>query len=112
MTPLTSIKLLHTAIWAFFAAAILALPWLGLTQRFPWALAVGLFVALETAVLAANRGHCPLTAVAARHTPDRAPNFDIYLTRWLAQHNKTIFGSLLSQASCLSCGAGGRPSGS
>ena len=23
---------------------------------------------------------------------DRAPNFDIYLPRWLAQHNKTIFG--------------------
>ncbi len=94
MSPLTTVKLLHTVIWVLFSACILSLPWLGLTQRFSWAVAVGLFVAIETAVLAANRGHCPLTAVAARHTSDREPNFDIYLPRWLAEHNKTICGSL------------------
>jgi hypothetical protein len=41
-----------------------------------------------------NQMHCPLTPVAARYTDDRAPNFDIYLPRWLAQHNKTLFGGL------------------
>lgn len=33
-------------------------------------------------------------ALAARYTEDRAPNFDIYLPRWLAQHNKALFGTL------------------
>jgi hypothetical protein len=45
-------------------------------------------------VLAVNGRHCPLTAVAARHTADRRDNFDIYLPEWLARHNKTVFGAL------------------
>jgi hypothetical protein len=35
-----------------------------------------------------------LTGIAARYTPDRRPNFDIYLPEWLALHNKQIFGAL------------------
>jgi hypothetical protein len=31
--------------------------------------------------------------VAARYTPDRQDNFDIYLPLWLARHNKLIFGA-------------------
>lgn len=41
-----------------------------------------------------NRGRCPLTDVAARHTADRQDNFDIYLPVWLARYNKLIFGAL------------------
>ena len=37
---------------------------------------------------------CPMTAVAARYTTDRADNFDIYLPLWLARYNKHIFGGL------------------
>jgi len=94
MRPLTSVKLLHTLIWGFFAACILSLPFLGATRRFDWALAVAALVILESAVLAANRGKCPLTNVAAQYTADRQANFDIYLPRWLAQHNKVIFATL------------------
>ena len=44
--------------------------------------------------MALNKWSCPLTAVAARYTEDRRPNFDIYLPEWLAKYNKHIFGPL------------------
>jgi hypothetical protein len=88
------IKLLHTAVWALFAGAIVAIPiaaWLD-----AWRLAVGLIVLVsaECVVLAANRMRCPLTGIAARYTEDRQDNFDIYLPLWLARYNKHIFGPL------------------
>ena len=45
-------------------------------------------------MLLLNRWSCPLTAVAARYTPDRRANFDIFLPLWLARNNKLIFGTL------------------
>ena len=61
-------------------------------------LAIFALVWLEVAVLAANDLHCPLTAIAARHTGDRAPNFDIFLPECLARWNKHIFGTLFAVA--------------
>ena len=49
---------------------------------------------VEVVVIAANAWRCPLTAVAARYTDNREPNFDIYLPGWLARYNKEIFGPL------------------
>ncbi len=100
MTPrsderaLMAVKLLHTAIWAFFAACVLALPVLGWVRRFDAALAVTVLILGECAVLAMNRGRCPLTNVASRYTDNRADNFDIYLPLWLARYNKQIFGTI------------------
>jgi hypothetical protein len=91
---LVLVKLLHTAIWAFLAGVILALPVLGLRRRFGWALALTGVVVLECGALLVNGGKCPLTTLAARFSANRADNFDIYLPLWLARHNKTIFGSL------------------
>ncbi|MBZ0250662.1 MAG: hypothetical protein K8F93_13485 [Burkholderiales bacterium] len=91
---LTLIRTAHTAIWAFFAGCILAIPaaaWLGRHEVAAWLIAI---VFVEVAVLVANRWRCPLTAVAARYTEDRRDNFDIYLPAWLARHNKAIFGGL------------------
>jgi hypothetical protein len=92
--PLIAIKTLHTMVWAGFVGCIVLAPaaaWLG---RFDWALAFILAVLVECSVLALNQGKCPLTAVAARHTANRADNFDIFLPLGLARHNKTIFGAL------------------
>ena len=89
---LTAIKLLHTLIWAFLAASILALPILAVWRRFRWAAILTVIVLLECVVLAADGGRCPLTDVAARFTVDRNSNFDIYLPNWLAEHNKVVFG--------------------
>jgi hypothetical protein len=80
------------------AACIVAIPIVGLGRRFKWALILRVVVLLECGVLAVNRGHCPLTDVAARYTRERADNFDIYLPSWLARHNKGIFGTLSSPA--------------
>lgn len=91
---LIAIKLLHTVIWAFMAASIIALPFLAVLRRFRWAAILTVIVLLECIVLAANRGRCPLTDLAARYTDERASNFDIYLPNSLASHNKTIFGTL------------------
>lgn len=91
---LISIKLLHTAIWAFMVGCVLALPVVGLKRRFKWAMILTAIILVECGVLALNSGRCPLTNVAARFTSERVDNFDIYLPNWLARHNKTIFGTL------------------
>jgi hypothetical protein len=93
---LTTIKLLHTLIWALLAGSILAIPVLGALRRFRWAAVLTVVVLLECVVLAVNGGRCPLTDLAARFTIDRTPSFDIYLylPNWLAERNKLIFGAL------------------
>ena len=94
MTKLVQIKLLHTAIWCFFAGCIVAIPIVGVRGLYAWAAVLIGFVLVECGVLAANRGSCPLTGMAARHTEQRSANFDIYLPVWLARYNKAIFGTL------------------
>ncbi|MDP1823740.1 MAG: hypothetical protein Q8L48_10870 [Archangium sp.] len=88
------IKALHTVVWAVLAGGILAIAPLAIAGHFGVVLGITIAVLLETVVLAVNGWRCPLTPWAARYTEDRAPNFDIYLPRWLAQHNKTIFTGL------------------
>ena len=88
------IKLLHTAVWFFFAGCIVVIPVAGMLRQFVWAAIFSGLVLIECTILAVNRCRCPLTDVAARHTADRQDNFDIYLPLWLARHNKTIFGTL------------------
>jgi hypothetical protein len=93
---LVGIKLLHTAVWLFFAACIMAIPFAGALHQFRWASALSGLVLIECAVLALNRGRCPLTDLAGRYTEERPDNFDIYLPLWLARNNKTIFGTLFA----------------
>ena len=91
---LTLIKLGHTVVWAVFVGCILGIFVFAHDARFVWAFVLIAVVMGEVIVLALNAMRCPLTAIAARYTTDRAENFDIYLPRWLARHNKTIFGTL------------------
>jgi len=91
---LAAIKLLYPVIWAFLAASIFALPVADMLRRFLWAAPLSLIILLECGVLAVNGGRCPLSDLAARYTDERAGNFDIYLSNWLASHNKAIFGML------------------
>lgn len=91
---LVRVKLLHTAVWIFFVACIVAIPVAGALGQLRIAAVFSGLVFIECAVLALNHGRCPLTNVASRYTEERADNFDIYLPLWLARHNKTIFGTL------------------
>ena len=93
-SALRAIKLAHTAAWAFFVAAIVAIPLAAWHDRFGWALVAAIIVAGEVMVLALNDMRCPLTPIAARYTSDRSDNFDIYLPRFVARYNKEIFGTL------------------
>jgi hypothetical protein len=93
---LVGIKLLHTAIWLFFAACIATIPFAGAWRLYRLAAILTALVLVECAVLAMNRGRCPLTQVASRYTEDRKDNFDIYLPLWLARSNKKIFGTVLA----------------
>ncbi len=96
MHPLVRIKLLHTAIWAIMAAAILYVLYSGLTGNVITLTWISLALALgECVVIVLNKWTCPLTPLAAQHTTSREPNFDIYLPLWLAKHNKGIFGTIL-----------------
>lgn len=88
------VKGVHTAIWAFFVACIMAVPVAAHFGRFRLAAIATGFVLLEIAILAVNRWKCPLTAIAARYTEDRRDNFDIHLPLWLARYNKHVFGPL------------------
>ena len=93
-TTLTSIKLVHTAVWVLLVACIIALPICGKLRRLRWAAGLGAVITLECVVLALNHFRCPLTDLASGYTTDRADNFDIYLPLWLARHNQLIFGTL------------------
>ena len=92
--PLRAIKAFHTLVWAFFAGAILAIPFAAWRQEFTWVAGLTAVVMVEVTILALNRMRCPLTAIAARYTEDRRANFDIYLPLWLATYNKQVFGVL------------------
>jgi hypothetical protein len=91
---LRRVKLLHTAVWAIFASCILAIPLAAASGALRLAFGLVAIVAIEVVVLLVNGFRCPLTGIAARYTPDRQDNFDIYLPLWLARHNKLIFGAL------------------
>jgi len=88
------VKLVHTAIWALMATAIVAVPIAAMLGRFRVAGCLSVLIIAECLVLLLNGGRCPLTDLAARFTSDRSVNFDIFLQPWLAEHNKLIFGSL------------------
>ena len=90
------IKMIHTIAWTVFASSIVAIPVVTLTGSLRSALWLSLLVWVEVLILASNRLRCPLTGVAERYTKDRSDNFDIFLSTWLARHNKLIFGSLFA----------------
>ena len=84
-SALARIKLLHTVIWFFFATCIVAIPFAGALHQFGVAVVLSGLVLVECAVLAVNRGRCPLTDMAGHYTEERVDNFDIYLPAWLAR---------------------------
>ena len=88
------VKFVHTVVWSFFAACIVALPIASLLGEYVLAASLAAVVLVEVVVLALNNMRCPLTGVAAQYTVDRRPNFDIFLPEWLARYNKVIFGAL------------------
>jgi hypothetical protein len=100
---LITIKIIHTAVWAFFVACISAIPVTAHLGQFKLTACSIAAVLFEVVVLLVNRWNCPLTGVAARYTSAREDNFDIYLPLWLAKHNKLIFGWLFVAGLIYAC---------
>ena len=93
---LVTVKVLHTAVWAFFNAVLIYLFYAVLTQQVGTLFWVGVgFIILECTVLVINKWTCPLTPIARRYSDSQKHNFDIYLPEWLAEHNKTIYTILV-----------------
>ena len=88
------VKTAHTVVWAIFAGSIIATPICTYSERIDISFVLIGFVMVEVLILAFNKFKCPLTGIAARYSPDRLDNFDIFLPLWLAKYNKEIFGTL------------------
>ena len=65
---LRSVKLAHTAIWAFFVSCILGIPFVAWWGHYRTAALLVAIVALEVTVLVFGRMRCPLTTLATRYT--------------------------------------------
>jgi hypothetical protein len=92
---LLSIKILHTAIWAFFVGVIFYILYSGITNSitvYTW-IGIGLILG-EGIVLLIFKMFCPLSVLARRYSDSTKDNFDIFLPNWLARHNKVIFTTI------------------
>jgi len=93
-TVLIAIKVVHTVVWIFFVACILAVPVAAGLHKFRLSALFAVLVLVECLVLAVNRCRCPLTDLAVRYAPEDSANFDIYLPKFVAKYNKQIFGTI------------------
>jgi len=92
---LTIVKVIHTTIWFLYVIIILYIAFAAITNKFDIVLLISIIlVILECLVLLMNKWICPFTTLAYKYTDEREVGFDIYLPKWLAKHNKTIFGSI------------------
>eukprot|EP00768_Dysnectes_brevis_P004546 gnl/Dysnectes_brevis/3277_a4106_1014.p1 GENE.gnl/Dysnectes_brevis/3277_a4106_1014~~gnl/Dysnectes_brevis/3277_a4106_1014.p1 ORF type:complete len:140 (-),score=5.40 gnl/Dysnectes_brevis/3277_a4106_1014:78-497(-) len=96
---LVTIKLIHSIIWIFMSSLIMFTLISGIIgSATSTVIAAHLIVVLEGLILVFFGWKCPLTILAERIVPPEisqtTPNFDIYLPRWLARWNKTIFTTL------------------
>lgn len=92
---LVLVKTLHTVVWVFFVTTILCILYAGAFDKVTglvW-FCIGLVI-FEGIILLINKWKCPLTLVAGKYIRNPSTGFDIYLPKWLAKHNKTIFSAL------------------
>jgi len=96
MTPeakLTSLKVIHTAIWVFFNVLTLYAVIADKIDIWVWLCLAA--VAAEGIVLLVFNRFCPITLAARKYSSSDKANFDIYLPNWLAKYNKLIYTSIV-----------------
>lgn len=92
---LLTIKLVHTFIWAFMASCVLYIFSAGMLGFINGYVHIAIAVIfLEGLILLIFKWRCPFTIIAQNYTQNREENFDIFLPRLLAKHNKNIFTTL------------------
>ena len=94
---LTTIKAIHTAIYAVMVAAIFHVLYCGITGTVNVLLAVSIgLVGLEAAVFLGNGRKCPLTALAKQYGDPMGYVGDLFCPEWLARRTFSIFTSLFA----------------
>ncbi|HEX9059656.1 MAG TPA: hypothetical protein VF941_05725 [Clostridia bacterium] len=89
------VKLIHTIIWIFYVFVISYILYAGIFNKiniFQY-IAIGLVV-LEGIILLIFKWKCPLTIIGYKYTDNREVGFDIFLPKWLAENNKSIFSTI------------------
>ncbi|HEX9634897.1 MAG TPA: hypothetical protein VGB34_05360 [Candidatus Limnocylindria bacterium] len=93
---LTSIRAIHTAIFASVGALLLLIAWDGLRQRpGPRTLAAGGVVLVESVIYASNNQVCPLTPLAEQLGSRSGSVADIFLPDWFSRRIPVVGASLL-----------------
>lgn len=89
---LLALKILHTTVWVALVAMIGYILFSGLANRItPFTyISVGAVI-VEGFVLLLFRWRCPITLVARRYSATQEDGFDLFVPRFIARHNKTIF---------------------
>jgi len=49
------------------------------------------FIIVESIILIINGWRCPITIKAEKYSQNNEAGFDIYLPKWVAKYNKSIF---------------------
>ena len=89
------IKIFHTIIWLIFVLMICFIIYSGICNRiniFTYIFIIA--VAIEGIILLIFKWKCPMTVIARKYTDDQEINFDIFLPKIIAKHNKIIFSIL------------------
>lgn len=96
-TKLISIRVFHTAIWAFYVAVLGFMVYAGVSDKIDVRLLVCVaLVVVEGIILVVFKWRCPLTVLAERYCDNPEIGFDIYLPQFVARHNKNIYLVLFS----------------
>jgi hypothetical protein len=99
---LTTIKLIHTAIWFGVESCMAYVLWAGFARRTDRRVAIAAgVVAGETLIFAVNRFRCPLTQLAEHVGAEHGGVTDIYLPRWFARSLPAIHVPLILVAGYL-----------
>ena len=89
------LKIIHTVVWAAFVLMLVYILFSGIADRIDWFTYVCMAaVIFEGIVLLIFRWKCPITVIAWKYSDNHEAGFDIFLPRFLAKHNKTIFLTL------------------
>jgi Na+/glutamate symporter len=89
------LKITHTVIWALFVLMIGYILYSGIRNRIDWFTYLSIAaVIVEGIILLIFKWKCPRTGIARRYTDSQEINFDIFLPKIIAKHNKTIFTTL------------------
>ncbi len=101
MTPgrnpaLTTVKVVHTALWFSIEAAMVWVLVAGFAKRTDRSVAIAAgVVSAETLVFTANGFRCPLTDVARSLGDEHGSVTDIYLPKWFAKNLPAIHVPLI-----------------